>query len=362
MTERLVFACSGSARSATAIRTLAVRHGAEVVALTLDLGQGQAVEEAHDRALEAGAVRAHVLDVREEFARDFVLPALQAGARREGGDPMALPLAHAIIARKLVDMAAIEDARTVAHGGAGTDRVRIAAAVRALEPGLRVLAVDGEGRGPAEAPPSGAVRANLWGREIDTDGAAPVPESLFACTTSLSAAPDAGAHVDIAFERGVPTAINGVPLALTELIESLSIIAGQHGIGRVAGLPDPDGPPRIHEIPAATVLHTAHDALATVAAAPGLARIRAECGSAYADCIWNGGWFTPLREALDAFTAAVQVRITGVVRVELLKGKHTITSCQAPCASAPPRTSNDVEGRVGAAAGALAAQAALPHP
>jgi argininosuccinate synthase len=358
MTDRIVCACSGGVGSEAAIRTLVRRCGGEVVALTLDIGQDRELGEVRDRMLEAGAARAHVLDARDEFAREFVLPALRAGALRDGWDPMAEPLAYALIGRKLVDVAAIEDADSIAYGGAGLDAMQIDHTVLTLNPDLRRVHVPREPDtsvvhdGRREQAPH-VVRTNLWGRVIDYNGADTLPESLYAWTKSPATAPPDGAQVEIAFECGVPTAVNGVPLALTELIESVSIIAGRHGVGRIPSDVQSSGRRRALELPGATVLHAAHLALTTTVVPPDLARLRTECARAYAECIWNGSWFTTLRDALDAFNAVVQTRVTGAVRMRFFKGQQTIVSHESPGASG--------EQPVAAAHRSLAAHAPGPH-
>jgi argininosuccinate synthase len=202
VTARIVFAWSGAAEAWQAIAATAAEQGAEIVTLTLDLGQRDDLEEVRDRALAAGAVRAHVLDVREELARDYVLPALQANALQH--DPMARRLASQLVSTKLEEIAAIEGATP---------------------------AVDSE-----------AIEDTLLGREGAT----------YTLTKAPADAPHAPAHVEIAFERGVPRAVNGVPMALTELIDILTIIAGHHGVGRIGTI----------EAPAAILLIAAYARLA----------------------------------------------------------------------------------------------------
>ena len=275
MRPRLVLGYAGALDTAVTIPALAEAHGADVVTLTLDLGQGGDLEEVRDRALVAGAVRAHVLDVREEFARDFILPALHARALRGGRDPMAAALARPLVRRKLLEIAAIEQARDVMDGS--------------------------------------SMDANLWGRH----------GSGYTLTTTPAHAPDTPADVEIAFERGLPAAINGVQMGLTELIESLSIIAGHHGVGRI------DLADGCVEAPAAVVLHAAHQALEAVVVPPDLARLKGELSATYVELVWHDRWLTPMREALDAFNARVQEQVTGSVRITLLKGDHTIVACQA---------------------------------
>ena len=313
MKERIVLAYTGSLQTSVAIPSLAEAYGAEIVTLTLDLGQGRDLEEIRDRALATGVARAHVLDVREEFAHDFVLPALQAGALHEGRDPMAAALARPLIAKKLLEIASIEQATAIAHGCTGVDRERVDANVRALNPDMRVIAA-----ARAAVPPQ-STHSNLWGRAYAVaESQTPSPKSQPPAGT-----PDTPAYVEIAFERGVPSAINGVPMALTELIESLSIIAGQHGVGRIAVTEtDVTGAQMryAYEAPAAVVLHAAHRALETSKWPRDLMRLQRDRATDYAHLVCDGLWFTPMREAMDALNATVQENVTGSVPITLFKG------------------------------------------
>jgi argininosuccinate synthase len=246
MTPRLVFACSGAADNLAAIPQLADELNAEVVALTLDLGQTGELDATRQAALAAGAVRAHVLDARDEFARCCI-------AASRGGAPAAYSPGHNVacelIARKLVEIARIEAADVVAHGGGEEDHAEIEAAARALDPSIRVVRT-----GTGREHPLHAVHATLWERPTeDSSTSMPKPE------------PDAPARLEIAFEAGLPISINGIPMSPPELIDSVSTIAGTHGVGRVL---DTSGT-AVHA-PAAVVLQAAHDALGVDAArAPG---------------------------------------------------------------------------------------------
>lgn len=338
MTAPIVAAYSGAAHGAAAIPRLVQQYGGEVVAVILDLGQGDDLEEVHARALAAGAARAHVLDVREAFVREFVLPALHAGARADGDDALAIALGRPLVARSLVEIARIEGAAAVAHGCTGADRARLDLAIGALGPDLRVLPPLPEGAA-ASLP---RVRSTLWGRVVEYDADTP-PESSFAWTQAPARAPGTPAHVEIRFEAGVPVTINAVPLPLTELVESLSIIAGQHGIGRVApgGGDRSAGVRRMYEVPAAVVLQAAHEALETGAAGPELARLKRQVNAEYARLVCAGQWFSLMRESLDAFNAVLQKQVTGSVQIRLLKGEHTILGCRRsnPAAYAPAAAS-----------------------
>ena len=311
MKERIVLAYTGSLQASVAIRSLAEVDAAEVVTLTLDLGQRRDLAEVRDRALAMGAARAHVLDVREEFARDFVLPALQAGALRDGRDPMGAPLALSLIARKLLEMASIEEATAIAHGCTGVDRRQMDANVRALDPDIRVIAVGG-------AAVAQRTHANLWGRTYtSTKSHAPSSESRPPAGTS-----EMPAYVEIAFERGVPAAINGVEMPLTELIESLSIIAGQHGVGWIEEEESNVSGAQIHhvqEAPAAVVLHAAHAALEASVLPRDLLQLKRGRSTEYARIVSEGLWFTTARGTLDALNAKMQERVTGSVSITLFK-------------------------------------------
>ena len=302
MSRRIVLAYTGSLQTSMAIRALAEVDDTEVVTLTLDLGQGRDLEEVRDRALATGAARAHVLDVREEFARDFVLPALRAGALREGRHPMGEALAWPLIATKLVDIASVERAAAVAHGCTGRDQERIRTCVAALDPVVRVIAA-GCGEVAQRA------HANLWGR-------------AHAVMAPRVEAPDRPAHVEIVFEHGVPAAINGVPMPFIELIESLSVIAGQHGVGwiEVGRCESGATGDREYEAPAAVVLHAARTALDAAVVPADLLRLKQDRAIAYARLVSEGLWFTEGRETMDALNGKMEEKVTGTVRITLFKG------------------------------------------
>jgi argininosuccinate synthase len=355
--ERIVLAYSGGLDTSVAIPWMAERYDAEIIAVTMDLGQGQELQEVRDRALATGAVRAHVLDLREEFARDYVLPALKADALYEHRYPMATSLGRPLIAQKLVEIAALEHATAVAHGsnGTGHDHVRLDVATRALNPNLRVIAparVWNMTRAeeieyarthgiPAPRPGGRPCRTdtNLWGRSIECgmleDPWREPPEDIYALTRSPAECPDDPASVELAFEHGVPTAINGVAMPLVDLIASLAVIAGAHGVGRIdmvenrlAGVRSRE----IYEAPAAVVLHAAHRELQKSVTTRDLDRIARFVSLQYADLVYSGMWFTPTREALDAFVQKVQDRVTGAVRLKLFKAGCRIVGRRSPFA------------------------------
>ncbi|MEY4634912.1 MAG: hypothetical protein RJA55_710 [Acidobacteriota bacterium] len=338
MTKPIVLAYSGGLRSTVAIAWLGDQHAAGVVAVTLDLGQPTDLAEIRDRALAAGAVRAHVIDAREEFVRDFAWPALRADAMGEGRHPMATALSRPLIARKLMEIARIEGATVVAHGASGRDRLRLDRPLGTLEPSLAAIACADDmtvaqvneyaGRLGMSTPIDGAERvdANLWGRTVGRpadDGSAEPPESAFALTRPLAQTPGEPATVALTFERGTPTGINGVTMTPAELVESLSTIAGEHGVGRFDRVKSRGHGSRarvLHEAPAAAVLHHARRELERLASSDSLNRFQPAVSAAYAGVLGSGEWFGPLRQGLDAYASATQEGVSGTVRVKLFKG------------------------------------------
>ena len=352
---RIVLAYSGGLETSVAIPWLAEKYRAEIITVTMDLGQGKELDDVRERALASGAMRAHVIDLREEFARDFVLPALQAGAVYEGRYPLATALGRPLIAKHLVQLANIEGATAIAHGstGQGNDQVRMDVCARALDPSLTIIGPAREWglsredevgfareRGiPVPATMEGPynVDVNLWGRSIAggslDDPWTEAPESIFQLTKSPAEAPDTPAIVDLEFDRGVPSKINGVAMGFVELIQSLETIAGVHGVGRIDMVENRTGGDKsreIYEAPAAVVLHTAHRELQAFVTPRDLERLTSELGVRYADLVYKGLWYTPTREAIDAIVRHVQVRVSGTIRVRLFKGECRVIGRQSP--------------------------------
>ncbi|MBA3887781.1 MAG: argininosuccinate synthase [Acidobacteria bacterium] len=355
--KRIVLGYSGSLDTSVAIGWLAERFEAEVVALALDLGQGRELTDVRERALALGAVRCHVIDVREEFANDFILPALQAGAMYEDGYPLATALSRPLIARRLIQMARMEGADAVAHGGAGNgnDQLRLDVSLRAVDPAMTILAparlwgmthaevleyaASRNIAVPAAASSPYSVDTNLWGRSIASgvleDPWTEPPGDIYTLTRAGLGCPDEPAYLEIDFESGVPVRANGIEMPLLELIESLETIAGAHGVGRIdmvenrlVGIKSRE----IYEAPAGVVLHTAHKELQKLVIARDLERLAGEMSRVYADLVYNGLWFSHTREAIDAFVRAIQPRVTGSVRLKLFKGDCRIVGRRSPFA------------------------------
>ena len=344
--RRIVLAYSGGLTSSVAIRWVGERADEpdpmEVVTVSLDLGQDGELEAVRDRALAIGAARAHVLDARDEFAREYVARALKADALSEDRAPLTTALAVPVIARKLVEIAGIEQTRVVAHGASdAAAAARFDSAIKALDPGLTILSpalewamaradaiAYAQARNiavPATPDAPHGVNATLWGRSV-IDGAIDSwdepPDALFALTRPAPQCPGEPAYAEISFERGVPTALNGVAMPLTDLIAAVAMLAGSHGVGRfdAAG----SRAREVGEAPAAVVLHAAHAELQKLSSAKDAARFCRRVSREYADVIDRGAWFSPLREALDAYIDRIQERVSGDVKIKLYKGDARI--------------------------------------
>ena len=294
---RIVLAYSGGIETSIAIPWLAERHRAEIIAVTIDLGQGKEVlEEIRDRALATGALRAHVVDVRDAFARDYIVRALKAGILGTLS-PTAASLAHPLIAQKVVEIANIEQATIVAHGDPAGSASPLDRTIRALDPTMTVLAPAGEW---------GMTLEQQLGFAHDRHVTLPVAFSGLGDRASaqrpVTAHSGEPAHVDLAFERGAPVGVNGVTMPLLDLIGSLGIIAGAHGVGSLAAL------------------HASHDALERAAIASPGPFSSPRIAEHYLRILRAGAWFTPERQALDADADAVQQKVSGVVRLELFDG------------------------------------------
>jgi argininosuccinate synthase len=356
MTDRIVLAYSGGLDTSVAIPWLTEHYGAEIVAVTLDLGQGRSLDEIRERALMAGAVRSHVLDAREEFGREYVLPALKANALYEERYPLATALGRPLIAKKLVEIAHIEDAKAIAHGctsaDTGNDSVRIEAAARALDASMPVIAPAdiwlmsraerfdyAQKRGipvPSLVDRAYRIDTNLWGRSIEygalDDPWQEAPDEIYSLTKAIGETPNTPAYVELGFELGVPVTINGVSMSFTELIDSLTTIAGAHGVGRLDIIENRlmDTKSReVYEVPAAFLLHTAHKELEGFVTSTATNRFKHYVAVQYADLVYSGAWFTPLREALDAFVEKIQLRVTGTIRLKLFKGACSVVGRQS---------------------------------
>ncbi len=337
MAKRVVLAYSGGLDTSVAVRWMVEELGVDVIALAADVGQGGDLEEVRQRALAAGAVEALVVDCREEFARDFLAPAIRANGLYEGKYPLVSSLSRPVIARHLVHVAREFGADGVAHGctGKGNDQVRFEVSVRALAPVLDVLAPVrqwGMNREDAMAYaarfsiPVNATRAkpysidqNLWGRAVECgaleDPWAAPPDDVYEMTVPVATE---AREVVVAFEEGLPVAIDGNPLPLHDLIVEMNGVVGGFGWGRLdvienrrVGIKSRE----VYEAPGALALLLAHSALEDLTVERDLAHEKARLEPRWAELVYDGLWFSPLKAALDAFVVASQRWVTGEVRL-----------------------------------------------
>jgi argininosuccinate synthase len=353
---KIALAYSGGLDTSVMVKWLQERYNAEVVTVTGDLGQKKELVGIEEKARALGVKETYILDLREEFVTGYVFPALKAGALYEGIYPMATALGRPLLAKALVEAALREGCNAVAHGctGKGNDQVRFEAAVAALAPELRVLAPvrTWEFRSREEeiayceqhGIPVAATKAspysideNIWGTSIECgvleDPMVEPPADAYQRTVAPMDAPDRPTYVDIEFVAGIPVALDGCELGPVELIDTLNTIAGANGVGRIdlvenrlVGIKSRE----IYEAPAGVALHFAHRELERLVLDRDVMHYKAKLANDYADLVYNGLWFSPLRSALDAFVDETQRRVTGMVRLKLYKGGIEIAGRTSP--------------------------------
>ncbi len=343
MGETCVLAYSGGLDTSVAIGWLQETYGYEVVALAVDVGQGS-VAGLRERALECGAADAVVVDAREEFAREFLLPALRANALYMGRYPLVSALSRPLIVKHLVSVARERGAPAVAHGctGKGNDQVRFEVSTAALAPDLlsvapvrdaamsREAALEyAEKNGipvPVKVGSLYSIDENLWGRAVECgaleDPWAAPPQDVYALTSDPAAAP-APEQLVVGFERGEPVSLDGNLLPLHDLVAAVSVRAGRHGVGRIDMIEDRligIKSREIYEVPAPVTLMAAHCDLEDLTLERSIGAFKRRLEPTYAELVYNGLWFSPLRRALDAFVAESQRPVSGEVRMRLAHG------------------------------------------
>lgn len=347
--EKVVLAYSGGLDTSVAIRWLKEEHDFEVIAVAVDVGQRKELTDAKERALKAGATESLVVDAKEEFAGDFILPALQANALYEGKYPLVSALSRPLIARRLAEVAKSKGASHLAHGctGKGNDQVRFEVSFAALAPELKVIApvrewgmsrdetidyahVHGIPITISKKSPY-SIDENLWGRTAECgileDPWAGPPADVFELTQPSEKAPDNPQEIEVGFSKGVPISLNGQAMGLVELITRLSAVAGSHGFGRIdmienrlVGIKSRE----IYEVPAALALIMAHRDLEDLTLERDLLHFKPLLEQKYAELVYYGLWYSPLREALDGFMGETQRTVTGVVRLRFFKGSCSV--------------------------------------
>jgi argininosuccinate synthase len=355
--HRVLLLYSGGLDTSVMLKWIQERYGAEVVALTVNLGQpGEDYEVIEGKARRLGALDARVVDAREEFAQEYVLPAIKANALYGGGYPLFTALGRPLIAKLAVDHAREAGCDTIAHGctGKGNDQVRIEATVATLAPELKVIAPvrswqmgrDEEiayarehgipVKGGTEVAPY-SIDDNLWGRSsegrwIEELDHAP-DDDVFQLVTRPEAAPDQAETVTVGFERGVPVEWNGERLGLVELVEAAAEAGRRHGVGivdhiedRIVGLKVRD----IYEVPAASILLPAHADLEKLVSTIHQNQFKAQIDRQWAYLVYAGLWWEPLRSDLDAYVESVNVQVTGTIGLKLYKGTARVITRESP--------------------------------
>ncbi|HKF77642.1 MAG TPA: argininosuccinate synthase [Candidatus Dormibacteraeota bacterium] len=352
--DKLVLAYSGGLDTSVAIRWLK-DQGWDVVALTIDLGEKKDLDAVQQRALGVGAVAAYVVDGKVPFLRDFVWPSLQAGAVYEKEYPLATALGRPLIAALLVQVARREEAQGIAHGctGKGNDQVRFDVTTAALAPELTVVAPVREWgmnredeieyarvhgiEVPASVESPYSVDENLWGRSVEAgileDPWEEPPADVFEWTVAPERCPDEPTYVEIGFREGMPVTLDGEPVNAVELVEQLNRVAGANGVGRIDHLENRligIKSREVYEAPAAVLLLQAHQALEDITLPKDVARFKEQVAAQWAQLVYDGLWFSPLRRALHAFVAETQRHVTGEVRLKLYRGSSLVVGRKAP--------------------------------
>jgi argininosuccinate synthase len=352
---KVVLAYSGGLDTSVAIRWMKDSYRMEVHAVAIDLGEERDYEGIREKALRIGAVGAEVIDAKEEFARDFVFPALKANAVYEDKYPLSTALGRPLIAKLVGEAAVREGAEAVAHGatGKGNDQVRFEVTWACLFPKLKRLApirewgmsrdqeIDyAKEHGipiPVEKKSPYSYDTNLWGKSAEAgpleDPWVEPPADVHQWTQDPEAAPDQPAYVEVGFERGVPTSLDGQGLSPAALIARLNALAGEHGVGRIdmmenrlVGIKSRE----TYECPAAVALLIAHRDLESLCLERELSHLKRMLELKYAEVVYYGLWYSPIRRALDAFMEFTQETVTGTVRLKLHKGNCIAVGRKSP--------------------------------
>lgn len=347
MKEKVILAYSGGLDTTMIIPWLKENYDYDVVCVCIDVGQGNELDGLEERAKLSGATKLYIENVIDEFVDDYVLPCVKAGAVYENKYLLGTSMARPVIAKRLVEIARLEHATAICHGatGKGNDQVRFELGIKALAPDLKIIAPwriwDVTSREeeieycknhgidlPFSADNSYSRDRNLWhisheGLELEDPSVAPNYDHLLVLSVSPQKAPNDGETLSISFEKGIPTKLNGVSMKPSDLIAKLNVLGGKHGVGivdivenRVVGMKSRG----VYETPGGTILMEAHEQLEELILDRATLTCKKEIGNKFADVVYEGKWFTPLREALQAFVDSTQEYVTGEVKLQLYKG------------------------------------------
>jgi argininosuccinate synthase len=355
MKEKIVLAYSGGLDTSVLVRILTDEYGFDVIACHADVGEARDHDKLRTKARQAGAIACEIVDAKEEFARDFCFPALQANALYQGVYPLSAALSRPLIARHLVAAARKHGANTVAHGatGKGNDQVRFDLAVKGMAPDLKILAPQRERNITRDAAMEYAekhgievpttkkspfsIDENLWGRSIEggvlEDPMQEPPEAAFAWTKSIEDAPATPAYLKIGFDKGLPISVNGEKLSPANLITKVGAIAGENGVGRIDLIED-----RVvgiksretYECPASVALICARKEIERFTVTGDALRVKAMLDQRFGELTYDGFWYSPLRLAIQAFNDSLSQSVTGEVVLKLFKGSMRVVGRNAP--------------------------------
>lgn len=354
--KKIVLAYSGGLDTSVILRWLIEEYKAEVVAFVADLGQGEDLDEIREKAIRTGAAKVYVKDLREEFIRDFIFPAIWANAVYEGAYLMGTSLARPLIAKKQIEIARIEDADAVAHGatGKGNDQVRFEITYYALEPGIRVIApwrewnlksrtdlvAYAKNHGiPVPVTPDkpyscdrNIFHTSYEGGILEDPWAEP-PENMFEMTVSPEKAPDNPTYIDIDFEKGTPVRIDGKELSPVGILHKLNEIGGKNGVGRVdmvenrfVGIKSRG----VYETPGGTILHAAHRAVESLTLDREVMHLRDTLIPRFSELIYYGFWYSPEMDMLKSAIEESQRNVTGTARMKIYKGNVSVVGRRSP--------------------------------
>ena len=356
--KKVVLAYSGGLDTSVILRWLGDTYGCEVVTFTADIGQGDELEPARERAESLGIREIFVEDLREEFVRDYVFPMFRANALYEGTYLLGTAIARPLIAKRQIEIADAVGADAVAHGatGKGNDQVRFELAYHALNPGITIIApwrewdldsrtklieyaeqhgiptpTDSLGEAPYSTD-ANLLHISYEGKALEDPWVEP-DESLFQRTVAPEEAPDAPTYLEIGFDTGDPVAVDGEPLSPAALLERLNDVAGANGVGRVDMVENRFVGMKargVYETPGGTVLLAARRAMESITLDRGAQHLKDEVMPRYAEMVYNGFWFSPEREMLQAAIDQTQANVTGTVRVKLYKGNVAVVGRKAP--------------------------------